>query len=237
MIEVTGLTKAFGRLRVLDGVDLRIAPGRVTGIVGPNAVGKTTFLKLLVGLIHADAGRILVGGLPVSADGAYRDRIGYMPQISTFPERLSGRYCLELLKDLRGRGAETDEELIGQFGLDDQLTKPMRTLSGGTRQKVNAVMAFLFRPELILLDEPTSGLDPLSSSILKDKIARERERGRTIVVASHQMAELEEIADDVVVLLDRTVRFVGPIEQVKRGTHQVSLERAVAHLMIRGVAA
>lgn len=237
MIKVTGLTKAFGRLRVLDGLDLDIVPGRVTGIVGPNAVGKTTFLKLLVGLIHADAGRILVDGLPVSADGAYRERIGYMPQISSFPERLSGRYCLELLKDLRGPGAGIDEDLIEQFGLGDQLAKPLRTLSGGTRQKVNAVMAFLFRPELILLDEPTSGLDPLSSSILKDRIAVERARGRTILIASHQMAELEEIADEVVVLLDGKVRFAGPVEQVKRGTRQSSLERAVAHLMIREVAA
>jgi Cu-processing system ATP-binding protein len=237
MIEVTGLTKAFGRLRVLDDLDLRIAPGRVTGIVGPNAVGKTTFLKLVVGLIHADAGCILVDGRPVSEDGAYRDRIGYMPQISSFPERLSGRYCLELLKDLRGPGAAIDEELIERLGLADQLNKPLRTLSGGTRQKVNAVMAFLFRPDLILLDEPTSGLDPLSSSILKDKIAAERARGRTIVVASHHMAELEEMADDVVVLLDGKVRFAGPVEQVKRGTHQPNLERAVAHLMIREVAA
>ncbi|HEU5219056.1 MAG TPA: ABC transporter ATP-binding protein [Gemmatimonadales bacterium] len=237
MIEISGLSKSFGRVTVLDGLDLKVEPGRVMGVVGPNAVGKTTLLKLVLGLMRPDAGRIVVDGREADGNGAYRARLGYMSQITAFPERLTGYDCLALLKDLRGAAAELDEELIGRFNLAGHLEKPLRTLSGGTRQKVNAVMAFLFNPAVIILDEPTASLDPLSSSILKDKIAAERSRGRTILVSSHLMGELEELADDVAVLLDGRVRFVGEVDRIKRLTRQPNLERAVAQMMIREVAA
>jgi Cu-processing system ATP-binding protein len=236
MIDVQGVSKSFGKLSVLDGLDLSIRPGRVTAVVGPNAAGKTTLIKIMVGLTRADRGRILLDGAPVAEDGAYRSRIGYMPQIARFPENLSARHLLELLAGLRGAGAARDEQLVQQFGLGPQLDKPLRTLSGGTRQKVNAAMAFLFAPDLLILDEPTAGLDPISSSILKDKIALERAEGRTVVIASHIMSELEELADDVAVLLDGKVRFAGPLEELKRRTYQASLERAIAQLMIREAA-
>jgi Cu-processing system ATP-binding protein len=159
-----------------------------------------------------------------------------MPQIARLPENLSARHLLELLTRLRGTAAAPDETLIHLLGLESELDKPLRTLSGGTRQKVNAVMAFLFAPDLMILDEPTAGLDPISSSILKDKIALERAGGRTVVIASHIMSELEELADDVAVLLDGKVRFAGPLDELKRRTHQVNLERAIAQLMIREAA-
>lgn len=237
MIEITGLTKAFGKLRVLDQLDLTVPPGRVMGLIGPNAVGKTTLLKLLVGLTRPDAGRIVVEGQIVGDDGAYRSRVGYMPQITSFPERLTGLDCLNLLKDLRGPGATFDQSLIEGFGLGPHLDKPMRTLSGGTRQKVNAAMAFLFAPSVLVLDEPTAGLDPQASGVLKDKIAEERARGRTILVTSHHMGELEELADDVALLLDGRIQFAGAVSRIKGMTRQGTLERAVAELMIREVAA
>jgi Cu-processing system ATP-binding protein len=235
MIDVVGVSKRFGRLQVLDGLDLAIRPGRVTAVVGPNAAGKTTLIKILLGLTRPDAGRVLLDGQPATDDGAYRARIGYMPQIARFPENLSARDLLTLLARLRG-GSATDESLIGEFALDAQLDKPLRTLSGGTRQKVNAVMAFLFAPDALILDEPTAGLDPISSSILKDRVLQERTRGRTVIIASHIMSELEELADDVAFLLDGRIRFAGPLEELKRRTHQPSLERAIAHLMIREAA-
>ncbi len=237
MIEVLGLSKAFGRLTVLDGVDLRVRPGRVTAIVGPNAAGKTTLIKTMLGLVRPDAGRILLGGAPVTSDGAYRSQIGYMPQIARFPENLSTRHLLALLGDLRGTEARVDRELVRTLGLETELDKPLRTLSGGTRQKVNAVMAFLFAPGLLILDEPTAGLDPLSSGVVKDKIATERANGRTVIIASHIMSELDELADDVAVLLDGRMQFDGPVPELKRLTRQATLERAIAHLMIREVAA
>jgi Cu-processing system ATP-binding protein len=236
MIDVEGVSKSFGRLCVLDALDLSIRPGRVTAVVGPNAAGKTTLIKIMVGLTRADRGRILLDGTPATEDGAYRARIGYMPQIARFPENLSARHLLELLTGLRGAGGVLDDRLVHQFGLGPQLDKPLRTLSGGTRQKVNAAMAFLFAPDVLILDEPTAGLDPISSSILKDKIALERAEGRTVVIASHIMSELEELADDVAVLLDGKVRFAGPLEELKDRTYQASLERAIAQLMIREAA-
>jgi Cu-processing system ATP-binding protein len=236
MIDVVGVSKTFGSLTVLDGLDLSVRPGRVTAVVGPNAAGKTTLIKIMLGLTHPDRGRIMLDGRPTAPDGAWCARIGYMPQIARFPENLSARHLLELLMKLRGTDPAPDETLIHLLGLEPQLDKPLRTLSGGTRQKVNAVMAFLFAPDLMILDEPTAGLDPISSSILKDKITLERAGGRTVVIASHIMSELEELADDVAVLLDGKVRFAGPLDELMRRTHQVNLERAIAQLMIREAA-
>ena len=233
MIEVRGLVKRYGKLPVLQGIDLSVRRGQVTAIVGPNGAGKTTLIKAVLGLARPDGGSILFDGVVLNGDPSYRARIGYMPQIARFPENLSGAELLALLKDLRGGGAASalDEELIDRFRLAPQLDRPLRTLSGGTRQKVNAVMAFLFRPDLLILDEPTAGLDPVASSVLKDKIHAERRAGRTVVLTSHIMSELEELADDVAFLLDGSLRFAGPLADLKRSTRQSNLERAIAQMM------
>lgn len=231
MIRARGITKSFGGLPVLSGVDLDVARGEVTAIVGPNASGKTTFNKIVLGLVRRDAGELLFDGAPIDGDAAYRGRIGYMPQIARYPENLSGTDVMRMLADVRGPGQRRDEELIESLALGDALEKPLRVLSGGMRQRVNAAIAFLFRPDLLILDEPTAGLDPISSSTLKDKILREREAGRTFIVTSHVMSELEEFADRVAFLLDGVVRFEGTQEELKRATSQVTMERAIAHLM------
>ncbi|HEU4643450.1 MAG TPA: ABC transporter ATP-binding protein [Gemmatimonadaceae bacterium] len=237
MITLQDVAKRFGRVEVLRGVDLALRPGRVTAIVGPNGAGKTTMIKIILGLARADRGRVLFDGRPVTDDPAYRARIGYMPQIARFPEHLTGVDLLAMLEDLRGGAAAVDRGLVERFRLEDQLAKPLRVLSGGTRQKVNAAMAFLFRPDLLVLDEPTAGLDPVASSVLKDEILGARAGGRTFLITSHIMSELEELADDVAFLLDGQVRFAGPLDDLKRDTRQVNLERAIARLMTRGVAA
>lgn len=238
MIEIAALRKRFGRLQVLDGIDLAIRPGRVTAIVGPNGSGKTTLIKMILGLAYPDEGSITVGGARVDGDAAYRARIGYMPQIARFPENLTGGEVLHMLEDLRGAsGGALDEELRALFRLDEHLRKPIRTLSGGTRQKLNALAAFLFRPDLLILDEPSAGLDPVASSLLKDKILRERAAGRTFILTSHIMSELEELSDDIVFLLEGKIRFTGTINDLKSRTGQHRLERAVAQLMTQGVAA
>ncbi len=234
MVRVTALSKTFGVLNVLRSVDLAVRPGRVMAIVGPNGAGKTTLIKSVLGLMHPDAGSISIAGVRVNGDDAYRARIGYMPQIARYPENLTGAELIAMLKDLRGPGARLDEELIHVFGLEPALAKPLRVLSGGTRQKVNAVMAFLFSPDLLILDEPTAGLDPLSSSILKDKILAARGDGRTFLVTSHIMNELEELADDVAFMLEGQATFVGTLDELKRITNQRTLERAIATMMRRG---
>ena len=231
ILIISGLAKRFGHLPVLQGVDLALSTGRTTAIVGPNGAGKTTLIKILLDLTRADRGQILFRGQPFGDDPALRRTIGYMPQIARFPENLTGAELIEMLADLRGSGATLDRELVDRFRLGAELTKPLRTLSGGTRQKVNAVLAFLFSPDLLILDEPTAGLDPIASSVLKDKVLEDRARGKTFVLTSHIMSDLEELADDIVFLLDGTVRFAGPLHDLKLRTQQLSLERAVAQLM------
>ena len=242
MIEIRGLAKRYGGQEVLRGIDLHVARGRVTALVGPNGTGKTTLIKSILGLVRPDAGDVLVDGERVGGDCAYRARIGYMPQIARFPQNLSGAELLAMLRDLRAsagaaRAPALDEELIAAFGLAPHLGKRVGALSGGTRQKLNAVMAFLFSPALLILDEPTAGLDPLASGIFKDKILTERDAGKTLILSSHFMNELEELADDVIFLLDGTVRYAGPVEELMRRTRQANLGRAISHLMAQAVAA
>ena len=237
MIRITGLTKRFGVLHVLRGLDLDIADGRVTAIVGPNGAGKTTLMKTILGLTRSDGGTILVDGEHVNDDPAYRTRLGYMPQIARFPENLSAAELIAMLRDLRGDDAIIDDDLVSRFKLEDHLRKPLRTLSGGTRQKVNAVLAFLFRPDFLVLDEPTAGLDPVSSGVLKEKIGEVREAGRTVIVTSHVLSELDAIADDIAFLVDGHLRYSGSVHDLKLATRQLDLERAIAHVMTEGAVA
>ena len=230
-LEVKGLCKAFGRLAAQRGVDLAIAPGRVTAVVGPNAAGKSTLIKSVLGLVRPDAGRITVLGQPVGRDPAYRHANGYMPQAPRFPDNLTGREVLDLLADLRQDEA-SGEELLRRFRLDDEvLAKPVRTLSGGTRQKLNAVVAFRHRPPLLVLDEPTASLDPEASGVLKEAVRRAAGDGATVLLASHVMSEVEELADDVVYLVEGTVRFHGTLDQLRLTTGERKVERAIAILM------
>lgn len=237
MIRIRALRKSYGALKVLDGIDAVIETGRVTAIVGPNAAGKTTLIKSILGLVHSESGSIEVGGITVNGDESYRREIGYMPQIARFPSNLTGAELLAMLRDLRRDAPDVDDELIGTFGLGLELTKKLNDLSGGTKQKINAVAAFLFKPALLILDEPTAGLDPRSSRILKDKILAERKDGRTFVITSHVMSELEELADDVIFMNEGKVRFAGSLDQIKKLTRKDDLERAVAELIGQGVAA
>ncbi len=237
MIEARHITKTFGTLRVLDDLSLSIGPRRITGLVGPNAAGKTTLAKIILGLTKADSGTLEIDGTPIGADDAYRSRIGYMPQMARFPENLSARELFEMLTDLRRPARPVDDELVERFNFGGALDKPIRTLSGGTRQKVNAVIAFLFRPDLLILDEPTAGLDPVSSGILKDKIFAEKAAGTTFLLTSHIMSELDELADDVAFINEGKVAFVGALAEIKRVTRQSNLERAIAEMMKRGAAA
>jgi Cu-processing system ATP-binding protein len=240
MIEITGLTKRFGALQVLRSINLTIRPGRVTALIGPNGAGKTTLIKSILGLTRADSGEIYVGAMRVSDDPSYRTRIGYMPQIARFPDNLTAAELIAMVTDLRQRddprNEPHDDELIERLQLSTQLNKPLRVLSGGTRQKVNAVLAFLFRPSLVVLDEPSAGLDPVASSVLKDKVLSERANGCTVLLTSHIMSEVDELADDIVFLLDGAVSYTGTIHNLKTDTQQQSLERAIAQMMYLGAA-
>lgn len=234
MIEIAGLEKRFGPREVLKGIDTRIESGRVTAIVGPNGAGKTTLIKCLLGLTRPDAGTIEIDGHRLNGDWAYRSDIGYMPQAARFPENLSAREVIRMLKDLRGNPEALDEGLLHTFTFADGLDKPIRTLSGGTRQKVSAVIAFLFRPKILILDEPTAGLDPIASSRLKDRIVEAKEGGKTVILTSHIMSEIEELSDHIIFLLEGRIRFEGPKDEIKAVTGEERLERAIAALLEKG---
>jgi Cu-processing system ATP-binding protein len=235
-VEFCALRKRFGRLVALDDVDIRIAPGRVTALVGPNGAGKSTLIKCLLGLVRPDQGSILLDGTPLDGGWEYRRQVGYMPQAPRFPDNLTGREVVGMLRDLRRGIAPADVELLDWFGESGGLDRPVRVLSGGTRQKLNAAIAFLFRPRLLILDEPTAGLDPIASGVLKDKIRRVRDAGATVLLSSHLMAELEELAEDFVFLVDGWVRYAGPMAGLKAQAGETGLERAMAALLRRGPA-
>jgi Cu-processing system ATP-binding protein len=231
VIRVEGLCKRFGRLDVLRDLSLTVAPGRITAVIGPNGSGKTTLIKAVLGLVRPDAGTITIGGEPLNGDWRYRAAIGYMPQLARFPDNLTGREVLAMLRALRQRPGATDGGLIEAFGLEPELDKRLHTLSAGTRQKMNAVAAFLFDAPLLILDEPTVSLDPVASGVLKDRIHAARDAGRTVVLSSHIMAEVEELADDLGFLLDGSLRYAGPVRDLLADTGAPTLERAIAQLM------
>jgi len=229
--EIAGVSKRYGRARVLAGLDAAIRRGRVTALIGPNAAGKSTLLKCILGLVRPDEGTIHVNGVRVTGDSAYRRSIGYMPQRAAFPDNLTGEEAIALLRRVRGPEAAIDFELIDRFGLGGELRKRVHTLSGGTRQRLNAVAAYLFRPSLLILDEPNAGLDPVANDILKQKILDSTRAGATHVITSHVLSELEELADDVLFLIEGRVRFCGPLDVLREATGERRLERAVGSLM------
>jgi Cu-processing system ATP-binding protein len=230
-VHISSLRKRFGRLEVLRGVDAAIAPGRITAIVGPNAAGKTTLIKTILGMVRPDSGAVLVDDAVVARDPAYRERIGYMPQAARFPEQLSGREVIGLLTAVRGRSDGLDDQLIEQFRLTPHLDRPIRALSGGTRQKLNAAVAFLFRPSLLILDEPTAGLDPVAAGLLKDKVLRAPGEGATVILTSHIMSEIEELAEDLVFLVEGNVIYQGPVASLLARSGELRLERAIAAIL------
>lgn len=231
MIRVTGLEKAFGPLQVLRKADLEARPGEVVALAGPNASGKTTLLRCILSLVRADAGSIEVCGNRVDEKGMYRRRIGYMPQSASFPRNLTGEDLIAFVGGLRHGPRRADQAILESFHLLGQMQKPLRVLSGGTRQKISAVLAFLFNPDVLIFDEPTAGLDPVSSSVLRDQIIAARAAGKTVLLTSHTMSEVEEVADRMVFLLEGRINFDGTVAALRERTGEQSLERALAVLM------
>ena len=199
MIEVKNLTKKFSKFTALDDLNLTFTNGKSIALIGPNGCGKTTLIKSILGLNVIETGDILVDGKSVKDDYLYRKDIGYMPQIGRYPENMSIGQTIKMIKDTR-KISEThlDTELLENFELEKMYDKKMGTLSGGTTQKVSAVLAFMFDPKVIILDEPTAGLDPLASEILKNKIIKEKNRGKLIIITSHLLSELDDIVSEIV---------------------------------------
>lgn len=230
MVSIQDLHKKFGKNEVLSGVDLEIGEGGIFAVLGPNGSGKTTLIKCLLGMVIPNKGNISVLGTTVKNGSAYRQKIDYLPQIANFPNNLKVKELIRMIKDLR-RNTTVDKELISLFKLEPFLDKKLGNLSGGTKQKVNLVLTFMFDSPLIILDEPTSGLDPISMIRLKTLIQTEKAKGKTILITSHIMSFVEEVADEIVFILEGKIYFKGSINDLKTKTNRPDFEHAIASIL------
>lgn len=231
MIIANNINKRFGKLKALDNVSVTCNKGECIAMVGPNGSGKTTFIKCILGMVVCDTGFITFNGRNIKKEWEYRGDIGYMPQIGRYPDNMTIGQIFNMMKDIRNRKADLDEDLIESFGLNILLHKRMRTLSGGTRQKVSASLAFLFNPDVLILDEPTAGLDPLSAEILKEKIIAEKARGKLVLITSHVLSELDELVTEVIYMQDGGLKFHKKIDELRSETGEQKLSRAIAAIM------
>jgi ABC-2 type transport system ATP-binding protein len=218
LIEVSGLRKSFGRTLALDGLDLAVRPGEVHGFLGPNGAGKSTTLRVLLGLLRADGGRAeLLGGDPWRDAVALHRRLAYVPGDVTLWPTLSGGETIDLLGRLRGGLVPARRaELIERFELDPR--KKGRAYSKGNRQKVALVAALASDAELLLLDEPTSGLDPLMEEVFRQCVAEERDRGRSVLLSSHILAEVEALCDRVTIIRRGRTAESGTLAELRHLT-------------------
>ena len=226
-ISVTGLVKNFGPTRALDGLDLEVATGEVHGFLGPNGSGKTTTIRVLLGLLRADAGSVrLLGGDPWADGVALRARLAYVPGDVTLWPGISGGEVIDLMARLRGGlDQRRRDDLLERFDLDPR--KKAGTYSKGNRQKVGLIAALTSDAELLLLDEPTSGLDPLMESEFQRCIEEVKAEGRTVLLSSHILAEVEALCDRVsIIRLGRTVES-GTLTELRHLTRtSITVETA-----------
>ncbi|MCC7301775.1 MAG: ABC transporter ATP-binding protein [Bacteroidia bacterium] len=230
MVEISHVSKRFGKLHVLKDVSFSVEGGKSVAILGPNGSGKTTLIKSILGMVKPDGGGIFVNGEQIAGRWDYRKNIGYLPQVARFPENLTVSELFRMVADLRNSEAR-GEEITEALKLLPFLSKKLGHLSGGTRQKVNMVMALMFNPDLYIFDEPTAGLDPVSRIIFRDYVLKERDRGKTILLTTHLMNEVEELSQEIIFLLDGKVYYRGSPEELKITQKESTLERAIARML------
>jgi len=233
MIKLENIHKSFGKNQVLKGIDLEIPEGQVTAVLGPNGSGKTTILKVLLGLVIPDGGSLYWEKKIGFGDFRYREKIGYLPQIARFPENLKVRELFAMIGDIREQTSNL-QELVRDFKLSPFLDEKLAHLSGGTRQKVNTVLTFMFDNDLFILDEPTAGLDPVAMLKLKQVIKNRSDQGKSILFTTHIMSLVEDLADQVIFLLEGKVYFQGTLPELRKLNGQTSIEKAIAQMLETG---
>ena len=231
MIKIQNISKTYNKLAALNNVSVNLFPSQSIALIGPNGSGKSTLMKCILGLVFPNKGTIEVMGEKITFTGNYRKKIGYMPQIVRFPDNMKVGQLFNMIQDIREEKINIDRELIEQFEINSFINKPLGALSGGMKQKVNAALAFMFNPDILILDEPTAGLDPLSAELLKVKIKNEKDKGKLIIISSHILADLEEITTHVVYLIDGELEFFKSMESLIKETGTQNLSKAIAKIM------
>lgn len=231
MINIEKVQKRFSNLEVLKNINLTLKAGECVALIGPNGCGKTTLIKSILGMVIPDSGLIEVDGIAIKGEYAYRQKVGYMPQIGKYPYNMTVGQILDLIIELRDSPHKMDQDLMQHFKIESMLHKRMGNLSGGTVQKVSATLAFLFNPDILILDEPTAGLDPISAEILKEKISTVKQEGKLVLITSHMLSELDDLVSHIVFMQDGEILFNHPTEQIKMQTGEQKISKAIAGML------
>lgn len=231
MISINNISKHFGKLTALNNVSTTCDRGECIALIGPNGSGKTTLIKSILGMVLPDSGTITFKGKNIAGNWQYREEIGYMPQIGKYPDNMTIGQILDMMKDIRNKKTALDEDLIRSFSIDRLMDKRMRTLSGGTTQKVSAALAFLFNPAVLILDEPTAGLDPVASELFKQKIIAEKMKGKLVLITSHILSDLDDLVSRVIYMQDGNLVFHKSIEELRHDTGEERLVKSIAQVM------
>ncbi len=231
MIQIENLYKKYNQQQVLNNISLDFKPNECVALIGPNGCGKTTLIKSILGMVLPDSGEIKVLNESIKNNNAYRDQIGYMPQIGRYPENMSIGQIFDMILDIRKSDRALDKELYDEYKLESIMHKNMRTLSGGTTQKVSAALAFLFNPLIYILDEPTAGLDPLASEILKNKMMRVKNDNKLTLITSHLLTDLDDLITSIVFMQDGKLIFHRSVAELKETTQEQKISKAISKIL------
>ncbi len=230
MLEIRGLYKSFGRTPALRGVSLLVAGGQLTALVGPNASGKSTLMKAVLGLVRPNRGEILWEGRPLQSFERYQRLFGYMPQSPYYPGNLTPREILRIVQEIRAINGKSFEPFVENFRFGEFMDRPVGTLSLGTRQKLSAILALGVAAPVLILDEPTVGFDPVAAGVFRRLFLEQKARGTAILFVSHLLQEVQAVADCLAFLDEGQIVFSGSPAELQRRTQTSSLEEAVLSL-------
>lgn len=230
-INIDHISKRFGNIQALNDVHTQLYDDQCIALIGPNGCGKSTLIKSILGLVIPDQGNIVVNGININTNSNYRENIGYMPQTGRYPDHMKVHQVFDLIGKIRHSNKHQDFELYESYTISAIANQYMHTLSGGTRQKISAVLAFMYSPSILILDEPTSGLDPISAETLKSKIKKVNEEGKLVIITSHILSDLDELCSHVIYMQEGQVLINKPFYKLQSETNEIKLTKMITQLI------